>query len=420
MSEDRTREATWLSRRAVLRGVWLGAATGGLAVASGCKYGTQLFLLGKVPKATSPNPAWAASRVRRYRPLGRTGFQMSDISFGCAGLSDPGVVRRGVERGITYFDTSPDYSRTGSERALGQGIKGTPRDQLFLVSKFCTPDGHLASDAPVSTVIRAVEGSLRRLGTDYLDLVHIHAVNSIHRLMAPNIHEAFDRLKQAGKVRFLGVSSHTPDLETVMRHAIDSGRFDVIMVAYNFRNWPDLTHIFARAHARGVGVVAMKTLKGAKHTQLADFTPSERESFAQAAFRWVLTNPDVSGLVVSMSSYAQIDEYLYASGQAVSGNDVALLEKYERLIAHDYCRPGCGACLPACPYGVPVDDIMRYAMYAENYGREKEAMRLYAHEEPARRANRCLECAAPCEHACAFQLPIRDKMLRADQQLRWS
>jgi hypothetical protein len=205
-----------------------------------------------------------------------------------------------------------------------------------------------------------------------------------------------------------------------MNHAVDSGRFDVIMVAYNFENWPDLTNIFRRANERGVGVVAMKTLKGARHTQLSDFTPTERESFAQAAFKWVLSNPDVDGLVVSMSRYQQIDEYLYASGEAVTDSDVALLEKYDRLVSREYCRPGCGDCLDACPYEVPVDDVLRYAMYAENYGREREAMRLYAGLDPARRVDNCLGCAAPCEARCPFELPIREKLLHADRLLSWS
>ena len=403
-----------LTRRALLRGV-AGIAAGGLAL--GCKYDTQLFLVGGTPKATSQAPEWAGSRVQAYRPLGRTGFRMSDISFGCAGLGDAEVARRGVERGITYFDTSPDYSRAGSELALGRGVAGARREDLFLVSKFCTAEGHLATDTPVPTVIASVEASLRRLGTDYLDLCHIHACNSLDRLMAPNIHEAFDRLKQAGKLRFLGVSSHTPDLETVMAHAVDSGRFDVIMVAYNFKNWPDLRDIFHRAHERGVGVVAMKTLKGARHTQLADFTPTERESFAQAAFKWVLSNPDVSGLVVSISQQEQIDEYLYASGRPVTPEDLALLEKYDRLIARDYCRPGCGECLSACPYDVPVDDILRYQMYAESYGRREEAARLYAGVDPSRTASHCAGCSAPCEASCPFELPIRDKLVRADRLL---
>lgn len=405
-----------LTRRAVIAS---SAVAGAAAAIGSCQYGSQLFLLRDAPRADTQAPAWSGSKVVSYRRLGRTGFEMSDISFGCSGLSDPAVARRAVERGINYFDTSPDYSDAASERALGEGIKGTPRDTLFIASKFCTPGGHLATDASPQDVIAAVESSLTRLGTDYLDLVHIHAVNSIDRLMAPGIHEAFDRLRDQGKVRFLGVSSHTPDLETVMRHAVDSGRFDVIMVAYNFQNWPALGDIFRDAHARGVGVVAMKTLKGARHTQLADFTPTERESFAQAAFSWVLSNPDVSGLVVSIGHFNQIDEYLYASGRALSASDQAVLEKYDRLVARDYCRPGCGDCLPACPYGVPIDDVLRYQMYAESYGRERDAMRKYARLAPDRRADRCLDCAAPCQAACEFELPIREKLVRAHQQLSW-
>lgn len=410
------KKPTSIARRDLL----VGAASAAAATVAGCKYGTQVFLLKDPPRADSQRPEWAQSQVRQYRTLGKTSFQMSDISFGGAGLADAGVARRGAERGINYFDTSPDYSRAGSERALGEGLRDRQRDALFLVSKFCTPDGHLAGDTPVATVIATVEASLQRLGTDYLDLVHIHAVNSIDRLMAPNIHEAFDRLKQAGKVRFLGVSSHTPDLETVMRHAVDSGRFDVLMVAYNFKNWPDLTNIFERAHERGVGVVAMKTLKGAQHTKLADFTPTERESFAQAAFKWVLSNPHVSGLVVSMSRYDQIDEYLDASGKPFTADDQALLEKYDQLIARSYCRPGCGECLDACPYDVPVNDVLRYSMYAEHYGREKDAIGRYARLDPARRADHCVDCAAPCETRCPFDLPVRAKLMQANRLLTWA
>jgi predicted aldo/keto reductase-like oxidoreductase len=414
MANDKPGRPRTFTRRSLLYGA---AAAGVAGVAAYRAYSKQFFLLGDVPTAPVQRPEWAGSHVRSQRPLGRTGFHMSDISFGCAGLADPGVAERGVERGITYFDTSPDYSRAGSENALGNGVRGAARDKLFLVSKFCTPDGHLPDDTPVPQVIAAVEASLKRLGTDYLDLVHIHAVNSIDRLMAPNIHEGFDRLKQDGKVRHLGVSSHTPNLEQVMSHAVDSGRFDVIMVAYNFKQWPDLTTIFQRAHERGVGVVAMKTLKGAHHSQLSDFTPTERQSFAQAAFKWVLSNPHVSGLVVTMNTKEQIDEYLYASGQPLTTADVDLLEKYDQLVAQHYCRPGCGACLDHCPVGVPVDDVLRYTMYARNYGHETEARRLYAQVAADRRADHCQDCPAPCEAACTFQLPIRAKLVDAHELL---
>lgn len=407
------------SRRRFLRTATLSAIGGSAAVAAGCEYKSQFFLLSSAPtQAKQKSPEWQEARIRSYRPLGRTGTHMSDISFGCAGLDNIAVVKRALERGVTYFDTSPDYSRAGSEQTLGEGIKGHPRDKLFIVSKFCTVDGHLSNETPVKDVIAAVEGSLQRLGTDYLDLAHIHACNSLERLMNPNIHEAFDRLKEQGKLRFLGVSSHTPQLETVMRHAVDCGRFDVIMVAYNFKNWPDLSNIFRDAREKGVGVVAMKTLKGAKHTALADFTPTERESFAQAAFKWVVSNQNVSGLVVSINSLSQIDEYLHASGQPLQQADVDVLEKYDRLVANDYCRPGCDACLSSCPYEVPVNDVLRYAMYYENYGQQRVGLEAYARIPVTHNASQCLDCKAPCEQSCPFEIPIKEKLLRADRLLR--
>jgi hypothetical protein len=408
----------WFTRRKLLKGAGTIAA-GGAAVAAwytAWRNSTYLFLVRDAPKqAEQPKPEWTGSAVRSYRPLGNTGIVMSDISFGGAGIDNPDVVARAVERGINYFDTSPDYSKTGSEHTIGKALK-PHRDKVFIASKFCTADGHLPKDTPVADIIKAVEGSLTRLQTDYLDVCIIHEVNGLDRLMAPTFHEAFDRLKEQGKVRFLGVSSHTPNLEEVMRHAVDSGRFQMLLVAYNFNNWPDLTTIFRDAKRKGIGVVAMKTLKGAKATVLKDFT-DQSQAFSQAAFKWVLSNPDVSGLVVSIRNFQQVDEYLYASGQPLTNTDVALLERYDQLIATDYCRPGCGECLDRCPSAVPVNDVFRYAMYFENYGRERDAMGMYAALATAHNASRCLSCPAPCEPACPFALPIRQKLTRFHRML---
>ncbi len=404
-----------VSRRALLAG---GGVAGVAGAIGACKYSKQFFLLRDAPSHEGRVPsAWSESRVRSYRPFGNTGFEMSDISFGTSGLNDPAVVRRALDRGINYFDTSPDYSHAGSEKALGEGIGGVPRDQVFVASKFCTPSGHLDKDTPTDEIVRSVEASLERIGTDYLDVALIHAVNSIDRLMAPTFHEAFDKLKQAGKVRYLGVSSHTPDLEEVMRAAVDSQRFDMMMVAYNFANWPQLPGIFADAHAQGMGVVAMKTLKGAYHTQLSEFTPTERESFAQAAFKWVLSNRDMSGLVVTMKGYEQIDEYLAASGEAITDRDIALLERYDQLTQNLYCRPGCGECLDSCPAGVPIDDILRYQMYARSYGQEKVALTDYARVPAERNASQCASCPAPCQAACPYEIPIRTRLSQAHRDL---
>lgn len=396
----------------------LGGAVSGLAVAVARNRGwlpvAHDFFLTEVEK-TAPNPRaeWRGSRIVNYRRLGRTNAMVSDISLGAASINDVEVARAALDRGVTYFDTAPDYSDTASERVLGEAMKGR-RDHVFLATKFCVADGHLPNETPVPKIIEAVEASLRRLQTDHVDLIHIHSCDRIERLLAPNIHEAFDQLKQQGKVRFLGVSTHTPNLEAVANAAIDSGRFDVMMLAYHFGMWPSFGHILEKAKSHDVGIVAMKTLKGAKHTNLANFR-DEASSYAQAAFRWVLSNPNVSCLVVSFSKPQHVDEYLYASGAPLRPTDVALLGRYDELIAGDYCQPHCGACLDACVYHLPINDILRYRMYFKDYGREKEGMRLYA--GLAHNAAACVDCAAPCANACPIGVPIQDKMLDAHRVL---
>jgi predicted aldo/keto reductase-like oxidoreductase len=115
----------------------------------------------------------------------------------------------------------------------------------------------------------------------------------------------------------------------------------------------------------------------ARATVLKDFAGG-RQAFSQAAFKWVLSNPHVSGLVVSIQDFEQIDEYLFASGKPFSDADLALLADYDQRIAHEYCRPGCGQCLEHCPNDVPVDDVLRYGMYAEGLRLGVQAREQYA------------------------------------------
>src|SRR5262249_52396514 len=129
---------------------------------------------------------------------------------------------------------------------------------------------------------------------------------------------------------------------------------------------PDLPRLLAKAKQKNVGVIAMKTLRGAR---LNDLRAYEREggTFAQAAFRWVLARPHVDALIVTMTSPAQIDEYLGASGATrVSRDDLALLARYEQKNGATQCRYGCGACLSACPEAVPIDEVLRTRMYVED------------------------------------------------------
>jgi aryl-alcohol dehydrogenase-like predicted oxidoreductase len=371
------------SRRSFLTGAASGAGTAlgalGLGAAAGLArgfrgvgndgygWGEQAGKIFVPAPYTHPEyrEGWKGSRVRAHRRLGRTGWEVSDIVLGTgriSGETGERVARLALERGVNYFDTSPDYSGSGSEQAMGKAIAEVPRDEIFVATKFCTPDGHLPAGSSVADYQRVIEESLGRLGLDYVDLVHVHSCDDVERLLDPNVHEAFDRLKEAGKVRFLGFSTHTPRLVEVTEAAIASGRFDVMMLAYHHGIWPALGDLIRRARAeQDMGVVAMKTLKGAKHRGLEDFQPYA-DSYAQAALKWALDNPDVSCAVVSFFELQHVDEFLYASGKPFTTADADVLRRYDTRVAGTYCAPHCGACLSSCPEGVPIHDVLRQRM----------------------------------------------------------
>ena len=131
----------------------------------------------------------------------------------------------------------------------------------------------------------------------------------------------------------------------------------------------------------------------------------------------MLSNPHVSCLVVSFSELEQVDEYLAASGTRLTAADHAVLARYDALIAGDYCRPHCGTCLDSCIASLPINDVLRYRMYFEDYGAKAEARRLYAALGGAD-ASHCLGCPAPCAGACPYGVPIREKMLATHASLR--
>jgi predicted aldo/keto reductase-like oxidoreductase len=415
-------------------GAGAGAALGSLLVAGGAGAARGLFGLGEGNGGWSgvgehisdgdiafthpdPKPEWKQSRIVRYRRFGRTEFQISDIVLGTGrirGEDGERIARAALDRGVNYFDTSPDYSGAGSEQAMGRAIQGV-RDKLFIATKFCTPVGHLPPGTPVAKYKQAIEGSLGRLGTDYVDLVHIHSCDQVDRLLDPNVHEAFAQLKQEGKVRFLGFSTHTPNLVEVANAAIDDGRFDVMMLAYHQGLWAPMNEIIHRARTeQDMGVVAMKTLKGAKHRGLADFEPYA-QSYVQAALKWALSNEDVSCAVISFFEMQHVDEYLAASGQPFTDRDLGALRRYDDAITGTYCGPHCGQCLGSCPEGLPINDVLRHRMYFEDYRWEKEGMRLYSQLD--KRADVCASCAAPCTGSCPYGLPIQERMKEAHELL---
>ncbi len=360
--------------------------------------------------------------VKSYREIGKTGLKMSDISFGTGKLSAASMILRAVDKGINYFDTAPDYGP--AEKTIGEAMGKLQRNKIIIASKFCTPipyPGHLPLGTKKKDYIAAVEGSLSRMKTDYLDFCFVHAIGEMSkeleaekkRLLDEEMLDAVAELKKAGKIRFLATSSHGPtNMEELLMTAVKSGHYDMVMASFNFMKFPDLPDVMKEAHKRKVGVIAMKTLAGAKDTKI----DSKGQEFSQAAFKWVLKHPEVSGLVVTMKTVSDIELYLKASGAAFTSADQKVLDRYARLYSREYCRTGCGECESSCAAGVEIASVMRYWMYFQDYGMEKRAMESYASLK--KNAEACSGCDNPvCIGICPYGLPVRDMLCDAHASL---
>jgi len=356
--------------------------------------------------------------VKRYVPLGRTGFRISDISFGGSrlGAGEEHLVRDAFDRGINYFDTADSYRGGDSEITIGNALKGK-RDKVFIASKT-----YAAPSAPKRALMGDLESSLRRLQTDYVDVYFSHAVNDVDRLENPEWYAFIDDAKKQGKIRASGMSGHAGRLIECLDHALDHDAVDVILVAYNFgqdprfyerftrsfdfiARQPDLPRVLAKAKSKNVGVVAMKTLQGARLNDMRPFEKGEA-TYSQAAFRWVLSNPDVDALIISMVDSELVNEYLGASGWTTAARgDMELLEGYARMTRLSYCRHACNDCENACPYGVSIPDVLRTRMYAVDYGDERLARDEYA--QLGEGASACLTCPTQaCAGSCTYGLPV--------------
>lgn len=354
----------------------------------------------------------AEPRIRQYRLLGRTGLKVSDIGAGTYGLANAEVLSYALDLGVNLIDTAPDYGFQGkAEETVAEAIKRRRRE-VVLITKWPSSTGHSKE-----RMLQSLHESLGRLQTDYVDCILLHSVGEPGRISDPEVFRAFRQAKEQGRARFLGVSSHSGNMVQIAEQAVDDGRFDVLLLAYNFGEYPDLNRLLAKAHGRGVGVIAMKTLKGASREDQERFrTPNG--TLRQAAFRWVLSNPHVSGLVTAMNSFSEVRESVGASGSLLSEEEERLLQQYAGLTSKQYCRPGCDYCAEACQHRLPISDILRYRMYLLQYRLEAAATEAYRALPGQSQASACLSCRDNgCATLCPFGLPVPAMLSEAHRLL---
>jgi aryl-alcohol dehydrogenase-like predicted oxidoreductase len=208
-----------------------------------------------------------------YRKLGNTGLTVSDIGFGGWAIGGPAdaagtplgwsrtsddeslaAIRRARELGVTFFDTADSYGFGRSESLLGIVLSRRRNDVVIATKVGVTRDaeGKVRKDFSRTHIQHAVDGSLKRLRTDYIDLYQLHNP-TLDELRRDDIHEAMDRLQEAGKIRFWGVSVTTPEegLEIISR-----GWGYALQVLYNVLNQAPAKELFPLAKQKGYGIIA--------------------------------------------------------------------------------------------------------------------------------------------------------------------
>ena len=440
---------------------------GGAALAGSAALGSDVEAVAASPgKGMFPVSAGQDAQIQTYRTLGRTGWRVSDVSMGSVPLRESAVVRYAYDKGVNYFDTAEGYGRGAAESAIGEAMQHMDRDKIFIATK-----GRVGEDDTAAEIVERVRKSLERLQTDYVDAYSIHAVSSIGALSQPGYHEAMAQLKAEGRVRFTGCTYHGPrdptgpSMGDVLTAAAEDGRFDVLLLVYNFMNHEESDRIIAACKTNNVGTTAMKTSPGVLHhdpvdpdnlteqqeryvkrfmvrdqtreqalerlqaqaarqKDLYDKTRSfveqyglqTEEQLRLGSIHWVLQNPDMHTACVAFTNFDLIDKVVPLSGTQLGSAELQMLQDCKFALNDQYCRHGCTECGGSCPHDVPVSTIMRYAYYYEGQGREKASMNLYAHLN-GKDASPCHDCGGDCAGACPYGIDIQPKLFQVHDLL---
>jgi len=273
------------------------------------------------------------------RPFGNTGIQVSEIGLGAWQLANPDwgvsdrnealeIVQKSLEAGCNFFDTAPGYGGGRSEELLGEGLKSVRKDVII-----CTKFGHTANgktDFSTDAIRPSLEASMKRLQTDYLDIVLMH--NPPREMMDGRIasqYEEFEKLKAEGIIREYGVSL---DWREELELVLDTTKSKAAEVFFNAL-YQETLPAYQKAQERGVGLIIKVPLDSgwlsgkyrANHKfdgvrdrwspevlerrsilieKFAELVP-EGTSMAQAALQFVLAQPQVSTVIPGAKSVGQ-------------------------------------------------------------------------------------------------------------------
>ncbi|MEJ2727228.1 MAG: aldo/keto reductase [Deltaproteobacteria bacterium] len=369
-------------------------------------------------------PGLAAARITvprepvSRRSFGRSGIMVSTLSLGGMFdiLNNQLVLAKAFDWGINYWDTAEGYGRGRSEEGIGRWFARKPhtREQIFLVTKI---SGRRGRDFTAR-----LEESLKRMNTDYVDMLFVHGIRNINEMEA-NLESWSQTMKKAGKIKLFGFSTHS-NMEACLEGAAHLPWIDGIMFSYNYRLMHEhrMNAAVEACYRAGIGLTAMKTQGGGP-------VKSDSESEIQMAGRFLQKGfTDYQAKIMAVwhdkriaSICSQMPNLTILATNAVaaveksrlSRSDRNLLEKYARETRSDYCA-GCERlCSEALPARVPINDVMRCLMYHHSY-QDFELARSTFETLPAQtKALLTRLNFSDAEKACPRKLPIGRLMREA-------
>lgn len=274
----------------------------------------------------------------KYRKLGKSDLELSEVSFGCMSLEgDPAanvrMLHRALDSGINYFDTADLYQAGENERILGKAFKGM-RDRLLIGTKVgnqLRPDGSGWDWNPrKSYILAAVNKSLQRLQTDYIDLYQLHG-GTIDDPIDETI-EAFELLQEQGKIRYYGISSIRPN---VIREYVQRSNIVSVMMQYSLLDRRPEESCLDLLEEQQIGVLSRGSLaKGllagkapepylgysaeevAAAADAVQSVAGQSRKSAEVALGFVLDHPAIASAVVGIRTEKQLQEAIQAAKAA--------------------------------------------------------------------------------------------------------
>ena len=373
-----------------------------------------------------------------YRTLGKTGFKVSVLGFGCMRLptlnpNEPKIdrkkaiplIRKGIDNGITYIDTAYPYHGGESETVVGLALKDGYREKVVLVTK--APVWH-KDYTKAEDFEKYLEEQLTKLDVDYIDIYLLHGLNKKlfdEKVLEFKLIERAMKAKKEGKIKHLGFSFH--DKPEVLKEIIDTGAFEVVLVQYNIVDQVN-KEMIAYAKEKGLGVAIMGPVGGGRLSgenlpdEMKDFLTKERNNFIDLSLKFVLNNPNISVALSGMGSDEMLKDNL-----EILGN-----ENYDKLTEDEQKRinkianrfdelrtvicTGCGYCMP-CPNEVNIKTIFSALINSQIYGQKESAKKTYnsigkLRFLPGKDATACIECGE-CLEKCPQNIDIINQLKEA-------